>query len=133
MQKPSRRKKVQETQEDGTGPFRSGPVHRRRFGEELRAVRRERKLSQQALADRSELAVDTVRRVESGTFSPSLETLARLAHGLEISLGTLFDRIDGRHQNGVAAELWDYLTARSEDELRVARRILVALFDRDGD
>lgn len=104
--------------------------HRQRFGEVLRALRRERKLSQQALADRSDLAVDTVRRVESGTFSPSLETLSRLALGLEISLATLFNRLDGERENTLAAELWDYLAGRSEAELKVARRILFALFDR---
>lgn len=107
--------------------------HGQRFGEVLRAVRRERNLSQQALADRSDLAVDTVRRVESGTFSPSLETLSRLARGLQISLSTLFTRIDGDQDNTLAEELWDYLSSRSEAELKVARRILVALFERSGD
>lgn len=106
-----------------------GPVQRQRFGAKLRAMRQERRLSQQALADRSELAVDTVRRVESGSFSPSLETLSRLAFGLEMSLGTMFNRVDGHRDEAEAAQLFDYLRARSDEELKVARRILVALFD----
>lgn len=110
------------------GPLVIEPADRRRFGAELRRLRQERKLSQQALAERSDLAVDTVRRIEAGGFSPSLETVSRLAMGLEISLFTLFARLDGR-QFGEAAALFDYLCERSDRQIRVARRILEALFD----
>jgi transcriptional regulator with XRE-family HTH domain len=97
------------------------------FGEHVRNLRRSRSLTQEQLAEASGLAVDTIRRIERGAFSPSLETLTRLAGGLEISLITLFDGVEkGRTKE--MAELFDYLARRSPKELRIAQKILRALF-----
>jgi transcriptional regulator with XRE-family HTH domain len=101
---------------------------RDRLGGQLRHLRRERKLTQEALAERSELSVDTVRRVERGTFSPSLETLARLAAGLDVSLHALIGRVDGV-QLTPEADLCDYLATRSRREVRIARRVVHSLCD----
>jgi transcriptional regulator with XRE-family HTH domain len=42
-------------------------------------------LTQSELAERSGLAVDSVRRIERGQLSPSLQSIAKLAEGMEIS------------------------------------------------
>jgi transcriptional regulator with XRE-family HTH domain len=62
----------------------------KRFGEYFKRVRTERDLTQEQLAERSDLAADTVRRIEHGDFSPSLGTLEKLATGLRVDLSTLF-------------------------------------------
>lgn len=62
-----------------------------RFGEHIRSLRRARGLTQEAVAERSGLSVDTVRRLEAGTFSPSLDTLRKLCAGLDLMLSTLFE------------------------------------------
>lgn len=103
-------------------------------GVHLKQLRVERKMTQEALAEASGLAVDTIRRIERGAFSPSLETLSRLTTALDISMSTLFNRVQGDRSSD-AEELWDYLQARTKAELRLARRVLRALFDgreRDG-
>jgi transcriptional regulator with XRE-family HTH domain len=101
---------------------------RARFGRYVRSLRQERLLTQELLAERSELSVDAVRRIERGYMSPTLDTLRKLTSGLEISLHTLFKKFDDEHPSHVA-EVCDYLTRRNEHEVRLAWRVLRALFD----
>ena len=63
----------------------------RRFGRHLRSCRCAHGLTQEALAERSGLSPDTIRRLERGTFSPSLDTLRKLCGGLQLKLSSLFD------------------------------------------
>ena len=65
----------------------------KRFGVHVRALRHSRQLTQEELAERSQLSVDAVRRIERGAFSPSLETVNKLATGLDVSLRTLFNEV----------------------------------------
>jgi len=84
----------------------------RRFGAHVRTLREARRLTQESLAERSELSVDAIRRIERGAFSPSLNTLAGLAKGLEVSLASLFAGFDRGRRDDVA-ELADYLATRT--------------------
>ena len=65
-----------------------------RFGKLLKSMREARGLTQETLAERSTLSSDTIRRAEWGNFSPSLRTIAKFAHGLSISLSSLFQALD---------------------------------------
>ena len=61
------------------------------FGEHLRVLRKQRGLSQQALADEADISWPTVQRVETGSQSATLEVLAALAQALGLSLRELVD------------------------------------------
>ncbi|WP_106092482.1 helix-turn-helix domain-containing protein [Enhygromyxa salina] len=80
----------------------------RRFGRHVRSCRRARGLTQETLAERSRLSLDTVRRVEKGTFSPSLDTLRKLCMGLRLELSTLFESLE-LGEREAARELGDAL------------------------
>lgn len=101
---------------------------RRKFGENIRALRLARGLTQEGLAEKSELSVDAVRRVEWGTISPSLDTLSKLASGLDISLRTLFSTFEQRRRDDVA-ELADFLARRSPRDARLVSRLVKVLFE----
>ncbi len=101
---------------------------RRRFGENLRQLRLSRGLTQEGLAEKSALSVDAVRRIEWGTISPSLDTLSKLATGLEISLCTLFETFERKKRNDVA-ELSDFLASRSPKDARLVARLVKVLFE----
>lgn len=101
---------------------------RRRFGENLRQLRLSRGLTQERLAERSDLSVDAVRRIEWGTISPSLDTLSKLSHGLDISLRTLFSTFEQRKRDEVG-ELADFLSKRSPREARLVARLVKVLFE----
>lgn len=61
------------------------------FGAHLRALRKARGLSQQALADEADLSWPTVQRMEAGTQAATLDVLASLARALEMPLRELVD------------------------------------------
>ena len=59
------------------------------FGAAVRAVRLKRALSQEALADRSQLHRTFVSQLERGLKSPSLASMARIAAALTVPLNEL--------------------------------------------
>jgi transcriptional regulator with XRE-family HTH domain len=87
-------------------------------------------LTQEQLAERSDLSCDAIRRIENGRLSPTLASLTKLAAGLELELSTLFAAIE-RPRRGLTAEVADYLSRRTPKECELAWRVLRALFD-DG-
>jgi transcriptional regulator with XRE-family HTH domain len=59
------------------------------FPERLSALRKERNLTQQALADRAEIHVAQIRRYEGGETQPALDVIRRLAMALHVSADML--------------------------------------------
>jgi transcriptional regulator with XRE-family HTH domain len=101
---------------------------RDRFGTHVRSLRRTQALTQEELAERAELSVDTIRRIERGDISPSLDTMGKLSGGLRISLETLFQGLESRSRNRVR-ELCDFLSGLSGGEVKLASRVVRAIFD----
>ena len=97
------------------------------FGENIRKLRLSRAFSQQELAARCGLSADALRRLELGRISPSLDTLSKLAAGLDLSLTTLFTTFETRQRDEVA-ELTDFLAHRTPQETRHVTRLVEALF-----
>lgn len=101
------------------------------FGKHIRGLRCCRGLTQELLAERCALSTDTIRRLEYGSFSPSLATLCKLCAGLQLRLSTLFESFElGTRDLG--RELLDLLAPRSERELEIVIavvRALLAQFD----
>ena len=60
-------------------------------GQRLRSIRKARKLSIRALAERSDLSVNTLSLIENGKTSPSVSTLYQLARGLKVPITIFFD------------------------------------------
>jgi transcriptional regulator with XRE-family HTH domain len=104
------------------------PIIGRPFGRHVRSLRKSRGLTQEVLAERCGLSPDTIRRLEHGSFSPSLETLVKLVGGLDLLLSTLFESFELGARNE-ARELLDLLRSRSPEDLELATRVLRALFD----
>ncbi len=66
------------------------------FGRTLRKARRDRELSQEALADEAGLSAKHVGEIERANKDPRLTTVLRLASALELRSGELFDQFDER-------------------------------------
>jgi transcriptional regulator with XRE-family HTH domain len=77
----------------GTRQLMSIPVDPRRawFCGRVRAVRLMLGLGQEALGERARLDPNTIRRIELGYFSPTLDTLTKLARGLSVRPAFLLD------------------------------------------
>lgn len=59
------------------------------IGRQLRERRQQKKLSLQALSERSNVSVSMISRIERGTSSPSASILSRLVNELDLSFSTL--------------------------------------------
>jgi transcriptional regulator with XRE-family HTH domain len=117
-------------QTEATARGRRYDVTGARFGRHIRSLRRARGLTQERLAERSDLSCDAIRRIENGRLSPTLNTLCKLARGLELGLSTLFAGIESSGRP-LAAEIADYLAGRTPKECELAWRLVRCLFD-DG-
>lgn len=62
-----------------------------RFGQKVRKLREERKMSQLALAQKAQLDLATINKLENGNRDPMLKTIWRIANALEVKLSQLFD------------------------------------------
>ena len=80
------------------------------------------------LAELARLSADTIRRLEHGSFSPSLDTLRGLCRGLGMSLSTLFLSYEVGEPEP-AAECVDMLRGRSDAEIKLVTNLVRALLD----
>lgn len=60
-------------------------------GKKLRSLRKARRLSIRALAELSELSVNTLSLIENGKTSPSVNTLHQLAQSLNVPITAFFE------------------------------------------
>lgn len=63
----------------------------------LVAVRRDKRITQQQLAERTGIAQADISRLENGNSNPSLRTLQRLADGLGMKIEVGFREIDAEN------------------------------------
>lgn len=68
-------------------------------GRRVRQLRMLAGMTQERLAERAEISVSFLSMIERGERSPHLETLEKLAFGLEVPVDALFraDSVEGAH------------------------------------
>ena len=71
------------------------PPLRKDFGNRLRALRSERKLTQEQFAEFVGISVDFLSLIERGINAPSFETIERMAKKLRLPIMALFDFSQG--------------------------------------
>jgi transcriptional regulator with XRE-family HTH domain len=98
------------------------------FGKHIRSLRRARGITQDVLAVRSKLSADTIRRIEHGSFSASIDTLRKLCNGLNLSPATIFESFEvGRSDD--LRELIDLISDRPAVQLKILTRVIRVLID----
>jgi transcriptional regulator with XRE-family HTH domain len=63
------------------------------FGQRLRQLRKERGVSQDDLAHRTDVHPTAIGRLERGSREPRLTTILRIARGLDVEPGKLLDEL----------------------------------------
>jgi transcriptional regulator with XRE-family HTH domain len=105
------------------------------FGAYIRLMREVRGLSQEELAKQCTLASDTIRRLEHGTFSPSLLTFRKVAKGFGVSVTQLFQGFDGQDDSDEIHELAALVRGRGRPIIAsivaITRSFLRALDEHD--
>ncbi|MBI2600484.1 helix-turn-helix transcriptional regulator [Candidatus Daviesbacteria bacterium] len=62
-----------------------------RFGQRVKKLREQRKMSQLALAQKSKLDLTTINELENGNRDPMLKTIWKIANALDVKILQLFD------------------------------------------
>ncbi|PIV12597.1 MAG: DNA-binding protein [Candidatus Nealsonbacteria bacterium CG03_land_8_20_14_0_80_36_12] len=61
-----------------------------KIGEKIRRIRQQKKMSQDRLSKKADLALNTIVKIETGENpNPTLETLRKIAKALDVSLDQL--------------------------------------------
>jgi transcriptional regulator with XRE-family HTH domain len=97
------------------------------FPERLTALRKERGLTQQSLADNVAIHVSQIRRYETGTTQPTLEVIRKLAIALAVSADLLVFDKDERQPREELKRQFEALNGFDEEEIKVAKAVLESL------
>lgn len=62
-----------------------------RFGQKVKKLREQKKMSQLALAQRAGLDLTTINEIENGNRDPMLRTIWKIANALNVKLAQLFN------------------------------------------
>lgn len=97
------------------------------FPERLTTLRKERGLTQQALADMVAIHVSQIRRYENGTTQPTLEVIRKLAVALATSADVLVFDKDERQPREELKRQFEALKGFDEEEIKIAKALLESL------
>jgi transcriptional regulator with XRE-family HTH domain len=97
------------------------------FSARLIALRRDKGLTQQALADATNIHVQQIKRYEAGTSEPSAEALRKIARTFAVSTDWLLFEDGERGPDDEFRLRFEALSAFSPEERLVVREILDSL------
>jgi len=97
------------------------------FSRRLAKIRKDKKMTQQQMADLIGIHVSQIKRYESGDTQPSLEVLRKIALALNISADLLLFDTEERDPSGDLKMQFEALEQFSDDEKRIAKELLDSL------
>lgn len=97
------------------------------FPERLATLRREKGLTQQALAEEVGISLIQIRRYEAGSSQPTLDVIKRLAVALSVSSDALLFNADERGPDEELRYQFEAIRQFDPDDRRVAKAVLDGL------
>jgi len=97
------------------------------FSKRLASFRKEKKLSQQALAEKIGASVVQIRRYEAGSSQPTLDVIRNLAVVLGVSADVLIFDVHERDPSDDLRLQFEKMNQFNADEMKVAKAVLEGL------
>ncbi len=97
------------------------------FPERLAAIRGERKLTQNALAEHVGIHVSQIRRYEAGDSMPTLDVLRKLAIALSVSADTLIFDHDERGPDDDLRLQFEATTRLTPEEKHIVKTVIESI------
>ena len=94
------------------------------FPERMAALRKDKSLTQQALADRVGVHLTQIQRYESGAVQPTLDVIRRLAIALSVSADLLVFDKDERGPDEDLRLQFEAISRMSKDEKKIIKALL---------
>ena len=101
------------------------------LGLRIRFYRKEKKLSQEKLAEICRLHPSYIGQIERGEKNITVEILHRLALGLEVSMADLLQDIDGNEtsEENILTEIYNQMFQISNGDLKRMKRLFDVILD----
>ncbi len=98
----------------------------RQVGERVKAHRKLARLTQDQLAQKANLSVHYLSRIETGSAAPTLDSLERVAEALGAQIGELFQfrKGEAKEAKELLQQIHRLLRSRRPEELRMARNLI---------
>ena len=64
------------------------------FGQMIKALRKNRQFTQEDLSEKSDIGVQYISRIETGSANPTLKIVSALAAALEVALSDVFSGLE---------------------------------------
>ena len=96
---------------------------KKKFGVRLFQLRNKAGITQAGLAEKTNLSVDSISRIERGERAPSLESIEKISNALKIRMSELFN-FDGQEIAALsespfeALELWKLLRSKRPKQVK---------------
>jgi len=108
----------------------------KRLGAKITEIRLSQKLTQAHLAEKVNVSVETISRMERGVSFPSLKTLENIAHSLNTPLKAFFE-FDGDQPKSQSFErdlskLTAFLRTLNKKDINIVHEILKVVFKKIG-
>ncbi|MFS0555779.1 helix-turn-helix domain-containing protein [Brevibacillus reuszeri] len=100
----------------------------KRLGNRIRFLRKVKGLSQEQLGELSGLHTNYIGQVERGEKNVTVESLEKIAKGLDVTLEELFRHIDPSPQADELQQLLDLLAERSTQDRELALQLVKSVF-----
>lgn len=84
------------------------------FGEQIRILRYDKNMTQEQLAEISDISVSFLGEIERGRKSPTIETVEKLAMALNISMSRLMARCDSDMATAKRDKIYSLLSEYTE-------------------
>ncbi|GFZ87047.1 transcriptional regulator [Paenibacillus marchantiophytorum] len=100
-----------------------------KLGERLRYIRKEQNLSQEQLGELAGLHTNYIGQVERGEKNVTIESLEKIAAGLNVSMEQLFRYIDPMEREDELSQINELLATRSMQDKAMVLKMIKDVFD----
>ncbi len=97
------------------------------IGGRIKDIRMTKGLTQEALAEKTDINSKYLSSIERGKENPTLYTLIKLSESLDVNLSDIFHQIEIEDPAKRKALLISLLNEADDDQLKLAYRILLAI------
>ena len=101
------------------------------FGKRVRELRRKKNLSQEELAAKANLHYTYIGAVERGEKNPSLQSIEKIAKGLDVPLPDLFSFLEKSSPNDkLRQEIITFIDDKDASTLKLILRVVKAIVEK---
>ena len=94
------------------------------FGKRIKELRERKKLTQEKLAEKVGLDLQTISRIETGYYFTSFENLEKLANALDVTMADLFNFGHLKTKEELIKEINTELSASSEKDVQRIHKLI---------